>query len=211
MKRIFERTQQEIQYLKTKFAELKSATCAALNEAGITTFMLFKKVKHLPVQLEEQEKRQIQKDADKLICIPIDPEFFEYLFSLWDYMNPDIYDYLIEEFSLTSLHPLLKAYQDMLNNFQLETPPDLFCEIENTRKQNIISPRGYTQRGILGNPSCFPQLSRVESLRRALARSFNVHPSAVVITNMHMTDNAEAIDMEIMTPDHGASDQDIPF
>lgn len=173
--------------------------------------MLFNKVKNLPVQLEEQEKRCIQRDADKLISTPIDPEFFEYLFSLWDYMNPDVYDYLIEEFSLTSLHPLLEAYRDMLDNFLLETPPDLFCKIENTRKQNIILPRGYTQRSMLGNPNCFPQLSRVESLRRALARSFNVHPSAVVITNMEITDNAEAVAMEIMTPDHGISDQDILF
>ena len=194
-----------------KFAELKYATCAALNEAGVTMYMLYDKIKHLPVQLDEQEKRCIQRDADILLTAPIEPAFFEYLFSLWDYMNPDIYDYLIGEFSLSSLDPVLAAYQNMLEAFLHKTPPDKFCAIEETKRQNITSPRGYKIRGILGNPSCFQQLSKIESLRKAIARNYSVHPSAVVVTNLHVTENPEAVVMEIMMPDHGASDQEISF
>lgn len=194
---ISEYIEREIQNIKTKFEELKAATWFALNTAQINMYELFYKVRNLPVRLE-QEKQDIHREADKYRKRQIEPSFFAYLFSCWDYLNPDIYDHIITSFSLTRLHPLLTAYRKELDAFLRRTPPEIYCEIERTRVQHITSPRGYRQVEVRASRSCFELL---RNFRMTIAKECNVPPYAVIVVNIGVATMGQYLIMRTLVPE----------
>ena len=171
------RIEREIEAMKVQFAELKSAICVALNNAGIGMHMLLNKVRRLPVQLEGPEATE--------------PATFDHMFSLWDYMHPDIYTFLIKEFSLRSLIPMLAAYRAHLKSFQDRTPTEVFGLIYTREGQIFTIPPGYTIKTLLVSLklTCYPDLGRLQYLRT----NQNAHPCAVIIMDITTLSNESAI------------------
>ena len=171
------RIEREIEAIKVQFVELKSAICVALNNAGIGMQMLLNKVRRFPVQLEGPEATESAT--------------FDHMFSLWDYMHPDIYAFLIKEFSLLSPIPMLAAYQARLKSFQDRTPTEVFGLIYTREGQIFTIPPGYTIETLLVSLklTCYPDLGRLQHLRT----NQNAHPCAVIIMDITTISNESAI------------------
>ena len=182
-----ERVEEEIQNMRIKFAELKNAICVALNNAGISMYELLQTVHGLPVQLEGLQAQ-------------IEPATINQMFSLWDYMHPDIYAFLIYAFSLVSILPMLTAYQKDLEQFQDRTPTDAFCQIPKTREPNITIPPGYTLMTLTGELRCLPDLERVENLRLLFANRSNIPPFAVIVMDINIVSN-ESVVVTMLVPE----------
>ena len=139
---------QQIETLKMQFVELKSAICVALNSARIDFYDFLSKLSGLPVLLEGVQPQFVIATINKM-------------FSLWDYMHPEIYTFIVEMFSLESCIPMLAIYQDRLDHFLTKTPTEVFCRLD-TRERNIRIPPGFTAMGVRGALGCHPNLFTVK-------------------------------------------------
>ena len=104
---------------------------------------------------------------------------FDRLCFHWDYLHPDIYGYLIEEFSLTDLSPQLETYQSELNDFRDRTLVTEFCKIEkkipdddHSKQYSLITQHNWS-------PPVY--LSAVENFHREFAHKYNLKNCATVV------------------------------
>lgn len=173
--------------MKNKFAELKNATCSAIVNQGILVDTLVTKITDLPIDFEECDKDFLETHSNELRNCPSVPDLFVRLRFHWDYLHPDLYGHLIEEFNLLSLNPNVQAYQKDLDDFLDRTLLEDFCVVEPLRKRHINcqnAPEGFVQcvTGHCWDPPVY--LRDVENFRLDFADYFCLKKCAVMIVGI---------------------------
>ena len=181
-----EKVRQEIKDMKNKFAELKNATCSAVEKEKIHVSMLVDKIVDLPVDFEEHDQNYLKEHSENLRNCPSVPALFVHLRFHWDYLHPDLYSHLVEEFKLSSVSPKVEVYQRNLDGFLDRTPLEEFCEVEKMRQRHINcnTPEGFAQivTGHCWDPPIY--LRDIENFRVELADYFCLKKCAVMVVAM---------------------------
>ena len=121
-----------------------------------------------------KSSRQLRdsKDVQEILdCLGLD----------WDYLNPDIYEVLIEDFSLHCLKEQLKEYKKELEQFMNETPVKVFSGIVGVRRPKKI-PKGFKE--LVTHHKWKPPvyLRDVEIFRREVASEYKLRRCAVLVS-----------------------------
>ena len=96
----------------------------------------------------------------------------------WEYLNPDIYEVLIEDFSLHYLKERLKEYKKELEQFMNETPVKVFSGIVGVRRPEKI-PKGFKKLHKWKPPV---YLRDVEIFRRKVASEYKLRRCTVFVS-----------------------------
>ena len=173
--------------MKKKFAELKEATCSALVKQGILIDELVTKITDLPIDFEEYDKDFLEEHSNNLYSCQSIPALFVCLRFHWDYLHPDIYGHLIEEFNLLDLNPNVRAYQKDLDCFLDRTLLEDFCVVERPRKRYFNchnAPEGFAQcvTGHCWDPPVY--LRHVEYFRQEFADYLSLKQCAAVVVGI---------------------------
>ena len=124
------KTRLAIKILKKAFAELKNATRTAIETIGTSVRKLIDKIMDLPVDFEEHDELYLTEHSDDLRESKSVAAVFDRLRFHWDYLHPDLYAHLIAEFELSSVSPMLEAYQKDLSEFLDRMPLKEFCDVQ---------------------------------------------------------------------------------
>lgn len=172
----------EIKALKIKFTNLKNATRRAIEKTQISLNKLIDKVFDLPVVFEDRDEKFFVKNTDYIRKSESVPAVFDRLRFHWDYLHPDIYGHLIEEFSLTDLSPQLEAYQSQLDGFLDRTLVTEFSRIErkipdddNSKQYSLVTQHNWS-------PPVY--LREVENFRRTFAHKFDLKSCAAIVVGI---------------------------
>lgn len=173
--------------MQDKFSELKNDTCSAIVKEGISVKTLVTKIIDLPIDFEEYDKIFLKKNSSELRSCSDVPALFVYLRFHWDYLHPDLYGHLIDEFDLHSLIPKLQAYRKDLDDFLDKTLLEDFCQIQPLRKRHITGcnvPEKFVQY-VSGHCWDHPVFLRaVEKFRLDFADYFSLNKCAAVVVDI---------------------------
>ena len=101
----------------------------------------------------------------------------------WDYLNPDIYAVLINDFSLHSLDDQLEEYQRELDQFLDETPVKEFSDVIAKKKQKRI-PEEFKKLVTKHKWEPPVYLRDVELFRREVASQYKLRQCAVFMAGL---------------------------
>ena len=175
--------EQDIKSLRRQFKNLKTATCTAVEKKGVGLAELVDGVVDLPA-VEEQDDDFFIKRADDIRKSESVPAVFDRLHRHWDYLHPDIYGHLIDEFSLTDVSPKLTKYQRKLDLFLDRTLLTDFCRVEGRRMRLITPPANFA---LLVTKHLHPPpvyLRDVEVFRRKFADYCGLKSCAVMVVGI---------------------------
>ena len=120
-----------------------------------------------------KENRAILRSSEDiqgvLDCLGID----------WDYLNPDIYENLINDFSLHSLDKQLAEYRAELQKFIDETPITVFSTVVKKKDRKI--PKGFKELVTHHDWKSPVYLKDVEEFRRDVASQYSLRQCAVLL------------------------------
>ena len=99
----------------------------------------------------------------------------------WDYLNPDIYEVIIEDFSLHCLEEQLAKYKEELEQFMDETPVNTFSAVVGKKKPKKI-PKEFKE--LVTHHKWKPPvyLKDVEIFRREVASEYKLRRCAVFVS-----------------------------
>ena len=100
----------------------------------------------------------------------------------WDYLNPDIYGFLIRTFSLHCLKEQLASYRNDLDRFMEETPVKVFSDVvreESEEKKEV--PKGLKPLVTRHKWKSPVYLKDVELFRRKVAQRYQLQDYAVFL------------------------------
>ena len=175
--------EQDIKSLRRQFKTLKTATCTAVEKKGVGLAELIDGIVDLPA-VEEQDDVFLMKHADYIRKSEIVPVVFDRLHRHWDYLHPDIYGHLIDEFSLTDVSPTLTNYQRELDLFLDRTLLTDFCRVEGRRRRPVHPPANFA---LLVTKHIHPPpvyLRDVEVFRREFADYCGLKSCAVMVVGI---------------------------
>ena len=100
----------------------------------------------------------------------------------WDYLNIDILEHIITEFSLPS-QAQLEDYKRQQQQFMEQTTVEEFCEAEGDRR-HIDPPPAFVKliRQLEWEPPIY--LKKVDDFRKKFARKYDLRESAVILVGM---------------------------
>ena len=100
----------------------------------------------------------------------------------WDYLNPDIYGVLIEDFSLHYLEDQLAKYRKELDQFMEKTPVKVFTGIVGSKRPRQKIPKGF--QTLVTEHKWQPPvyLKDVEEFRRDVASEYKLRRCAVILS-----------------------------
>ena len=175
--------EQDIKSLRKDFAKLKNATCTAVENKGIGVRKFINRIVDLPVNLERQDKEFFIERADVIRKSESVPAVFDRLRFHWDYLHPDIYGHLIDEFSLTDVSPTLTNYQNELDLFLSQTLLTEFCKVEG-EGESVDPPSNF--KYLVTTHLCPPPvyLRHVEVFRRKFANYCGLKSCAVMVVGI---------------------------
>ena len=160
-----EQTRQQIKHLQRELASMRDAICEAIEAKGIGVRDLLSKITEMPI-IEEQDQEYFMQRADLLRESCSVRSVLDRLRFQWDYLHPDIYGNLIEDFSLTDIRPTFEIYQRELDLFLDKTLLNDFCTVEGHGKKIIKPPPGFVEITTAHVWSHPVYLRQVETFRR---------------------------------------------
>ena len=175
--------EQDIKSLRRDFAKLKTAACTAVESMGIGVRKFIDRIVDLPVNLEKRDEEFFIERADVIRKSESVPAVFDRLRFHWDYLHPDIYGHLIDEFSLTDVSPTLTNYQRELDLFLDRTLLTEFCKVEG-KGESIDRPANFA---VLVTTHLRPPpvyLRDVEVFRRKFAHYCGLKSCAVMVVGI---------------------------
>ena len=99
----------------------------------------------------------------------------------WDYLNPEIYENIIDSFSLHRLDDQLAEYKAKLQQFIDETPITVFCGVVEKNKQHKPIPAGFRELVTKHNWKPPIYLKHVNDFRTQVAHQYNLQQCAVLL------------------------------
>ena len=125
------------------------------------------------LQMRSEQLRTYKNVQGVLDCLGLE----------WDYLNPDIYEVLINDFSLHSLDHQLKEYQRELDQFLDKTPVKEFSDVITKNKQKPI-PKEFRNLVFKHKWKLPVYLRQVELFRREVASQYKLRRCAVFIAGL---------------------------
>ena len=184
----------DIRAIKKKFREVKMVTRSNIQEKVPNTdvFQLVDIIMDLPVDHDDDEEYLSKKISTLREAKRVDA-VLDHLNFHWDYLHPDLYSYLIDEFNFSHLTPLISQYETDLNEFLDKTPLKAFCSVEKMRTSNMKLPSEKFKHLVTGHCWSDPvYLSHVKNfqkkcaecvgLRQCAFRIYGILNGSVIIT-----------------------------
>ena len=121
----------ELCELRESFESLQSFVRKGVEKSKKGVEFLVKKIMSLPAPLrDESDEEYLNKRTDDIIASKsVSAVFFRIGFN-WDYLNPDIYYYLIKTYNLEGINEMIKEYQKRFDRFIDCTTLEKFCTVE---------------------------------------------------------------------------------
>ena len=99
----------------------------------------------------------------------------------WDYLNPDIYENLINDFSLHSLDEQLAEYRAELQQFMDEMPVAVFNTMMGQKRQYKKIPKGFKELVTNHNWKSPVYLKDVDEFRQSVAAEYGLRQCTVLL------------------------------
>ena len=176
--------QADIIQLRSQFKALEDATQLHLERRNIPVGNLTNVIYSLPNAKKRLHQKFLMKFAEEFI----DSETIGVVFrrldthNYWDYLNIDILNHIITEFSLPS-HTQLQAYKERQQQFMEKTTVEEFYETEGDRQ--YIEPPAEFKNLITQHKWKSPiYMKEVDDFRMRFARKYDLHEWAVILMSV---------------------------
>ena len=133
---------------------------------------------------EQHEKNILNENRDNLRDSKDIQRVLDCLGLEWDYLNPDIYENLICDFSLHSLDEQLDEYKAELWKFMDKTPIKVFSAAVGNKKPYKMIPEGFTKQFTKHKWKSPVFLKDVEEFRRKVASNHGLRRCAVFLVEL---------------------------
>ena len=176
--------QADITQLRSQFKALEDATQVHLQRRNIPVSKLTDVIYSLPTAKKELHQEFLMKFADQFENSETISVVFRRLdtHNYWDYLNIDILNHIITEFSLPS-HTQLQVYKEKQQHFMEETTVEEFYETEGDR-QHIEPPAGFTKLITKHKWKSPIYLKEVDDFRVQFARKYDLREWAVILMSV---------------------------
>ena len=179
-----EAVQAKIRQLRDQFTALEDATETDLENARVHIRRLVKVICSLPTAKKELHRDFLKdfaeefKDTLTITVVFLKLDTHKY----WDYLNTDILEHIITEFSLPS-QTQLEDYKRQQQQFMEQTTVEEFCEAEGDRR-HIDPPPAYVK--LISQHKWEPPtyLKKVDDFRETFALKYDLRESAVILVGM---------------------------
>ena len=137
-------------------------------------------------EFEQHEKDILNKNRDNLRSSKNIQGVLDCLGLEWDYLNPDIYENLICDFSLHSLDGQLAEYKAELQKFMDKTPIEVFSAVVGNKKPYKMVPEGFVEHVTKHKWKSPVYLKDVEEFRQKVASDLGLRRCAVLLVKMEI-------------------------
>ena len=178
-----------IEQINKKFRSLKNAIRYELEtpkdgREAVSVCDAVDKIMNSPTAVwEPHEENTLQNRSERLRGYKNVQGVLDCLGLDWDYLNPDIYAVLINDFLLHSLDDQLEEYQRELNQFLDVTPVKEFSDVI-TKKEQMPIPEEFKKLVTTHRWKPPVYLRDVELFRRNVASQYKLRRCAVFITGL---------------------------
>ena len=173
-----------IKQLEDQFKALKRVAQTQLERVNIQINDLVEAIYSLPTESKELHRDFLNEYADRFVESHTISAVFRRLdtHTYWGYLNIDILEHIITEFSLPSLSQL-EDYQREQVQFMEQTTVEEFCEAEGDR-QHIEPPPAFVK--LISQHEWEPPtyLKKVNDFRKKFARKYDLHESVVILVGI---------------------------
>ena len=173
-----------IEHLKKLFKTLEDETEMDLENARVHIKHLVKVICSLPTEKKELHQKFLDKFAEGFKdTLTITVVFLKLgTHTYWDYLNTDILEHIITEFSLPS-QTQLEDYKRQQQQFMKQTTVEDFCEAEGGRR-HIEPPPAFVT--LISKHEWEPPtyLKKVDDFRKKFAHQYDLRESAVILVGM---------------------------
>ena len=177
----------DIRAIKRKFRKLKEVTRSNIQEnvPDKNVGQLVDIIMDLPVDHEYDDEEYLSKKSSTLRKAKRVDTVFDHLSFHWDYLHPDLYSYLIDEFNFSHLMPMISQYETDLNEFLNKTPLKPFCMVEKRSKLHMNFPPKKFAKLVTGHCWSDPvYLSHVKKFQNEYAKCVGLRQCAFRICDM---------------------------
>ena len=173
-----------IKHLKELFKALADATETDLEKKGVQVEDLVRKIYSLPTATRQLHQDFLIKYAEEFEHSRTIRVVFRILdtHKYWDYLNTDILDHIITQFSLPS-QTQLEDYKVQQQQFMEQTTVEEFCEAEGDMR-HIDPPPAFVK--LISQHEWEPPtyLKEVDEFRKMFARRYDLCECAVILVGM---------------------------
>ena len=176
--------QANIKQLKDQFKELKRVAQTQLERANTQINDLVEAIYSLPTECRELHRDFLHEYADGFVESRTISAVFRRLdtHTYWGYLNIDILEHIITEFSLPS-QGQLEDYKELQQQFMEQTTVEEFCEAEGDR-QHIDPPPAFVKLVTQHEWQPPTYLKQVDDFRKKFALKYDLRESAVILVGM---------------------------
>ena len=176
--------QANIKQLKDQFKELKRVAQTQLERANIQINDLVEAIFFLPTERRELHRDFLNEYADHFVESRTISAVFRRLdtHTYWGYLNIDILEHIITEFSLPS-QAQLEDYKRKQQQFMEQTTVEEFCKTEGDR-QHIDPPPAFVKLVTQHEWQPPTYLKEVDDFRKKFALKYDLRESAVILVGM---------------------------
>ena len=171
----------KVKQLRDRFNELKHATQVYLQSNNTPVHKLVEVIYSLPTAMKRLHQDFLMKFAEEFVDSDTISVVFRRLdtHNYWDYLNIDILNHIITEFSLPS-QTQLKVYKKRQQQFMEETTVEEFYEAEGDRRY-IKPPSGFIELISEHKWKSPTYLKEVDDFRIKFARKHDLRECAVIL------------------------------
>lgn len=135
----------ELTELKKEFQKIKWEVCDKVEQICVDPRDLVKKIMDLPAPLrDESDKEFLTENSSKIRKSKETCNVFDCIGFHWDYLNPDVYEHLIKEYSLDHLIKPFEEYRVKLDIFSDNISLLEFCNLDHP-KDSPPPPPGFVK------------------------------------------------------------------
>ena len=171
-----------IEVLKKKFNGLKKATWECLEKHKIPVQDVAEALTSLSPDDDECHKMFLESHIKVFATAVNNSEHFITMNIYWNYLDPSLLNRLVTELELVEVKPDMTTYQSELQQFQMKTPLNLFCQMQ--RRKNVkLSPQYRKMVAEFDWPNDVT-LEVVEQFRQEYASHYKLHKFAMMMADV---------------------------
>ena len=174
----------DITQLRESFESLTDAVQKGVEDSKKGVKFLIGKVMHLPAPLrDDSDEDYLDKRSDTIHASKSVPAVFSRIGFNWDYLNPDIYRYLIEIYDLKDLNEMMNEYEKKLDKFIDCITLQEFCSVEG-KKCPSKPPPGFEDHVTKHDWEPTTPLKKVIAFREECTNQYCLRKCAVWLVGM---------------------------
>ena len=144
------------------------------------------KITSLPANIVEPHREFLRKYNEAFQECSSIHGVFTHLNTHWDYLNYDMLEHIITEFSLHSLDEQLEGFKEHRDQFLDDTSLKQFNEAEGD-KRCMKPPPGFKELAIDFKLSRSTPLKKIEEFRRKFAYQYGLRECAIILSGVKLT------------------------